>query len=594
MLPALLGTDVEPEHGSASIAPGDEGLQRLRVADERLRYQMWVLRQMPSRDDLYKQRLATRRLRQTPLISVVTPVYNTPPDMLRRMLSSVRNQTYPHWQHCLVDDGSSEAWIARMLERAAGADERVIFRRRQRNGGIVVASNDAVDLATGELVAFLDHDDELDPQALYAVARKFNDCPDVDVMYSDLDLIGVDGIRTAPYFWPDWSPELLLCFPFIVHLRVYRRELLRAVGAFREGLDGAQDYDLALRITERTDRIAHIPQILYHWRVAPHSAANNPDAKPYAFEAGKRAIGDYLTRNRIEAHRDNGPFLGSHRVQFDRAIQPSVSIVSSLVDAAGATPSRSLSSLAESLTRIASGTDYPHVEIVVVTPPSLMDCARLTLAEVSRMPVRVVDAENTPDDAHALNVGAAHAGGEQLLFLGEDLEGLAGDWLSALVDFSRQNAIGAVGPKVYAHDGTIEHAGIVLPRGVPRHVLRGAPGSSNGYQWNLRVRMNYSAVSGACLMTRRAVFDEVGGFRSAAVVGYSDVDYCLRVREHGYRIVFTPDAELRYLGPLAASEATDGTRLTAFRRQWSSRLGRDPYYNPSFDQDDAQFVVGLD
>jgi O-antigen biosynthesis protein len=550
---------------------------------------------MPTRDDLYRQRFAAQRLRYRPTMSVVTPLFNTPPEALRRLLASVKNQTYPHWQHCLVDDGSAEPWIARTVERAAATDPRIAFKRRDRNGGIVAASNDALELASGEYVAFLDHDDQLDPEALFAVARTLGEAPQTDLIYSDADLVGADGIRHSPYFWPDWSPELLLALPYIAHLLVIRRTQDRDLGGFRAGLDGAQDYDLVLRVTEASARIAHIPRVLYHWWASEHSVVQNPDAKPYFVEAGRRAVDDALSRRQlIDAQRVSGPFLGAHRIRFGQADALPVSAIMVLPGQGECRVPRLPTSVAESLARIVRGTQYPSLELVVVTPVDRAADVRSALAGLTSTRVRVVDAADAPDEASAINLGASHATGEMLLILGADLEPLADDWLLEMVGFARHARIGAVGPKVYASTGTIEHAGIVLPKGTPHHVLRGEPGAIDGYMCSLRLTRNYSAVSGACLVTRRAIFHEVGGFRSATTVGFSDVDYCLRLREHGYRIVWTPHAELRYLHPTpAAHDLADAARLDTFRRAWSGLPTVDPYYNPSFDQCNGLFIMGL-
>jgi O-antigen biosynthesis protein len=581
-----------PDEPSAADPPAGDRPQRI-VADDRLRYQMWQLRHMATRDDLFKQRLAARRLQHRPVFSIITPVYDTPPYVLRRMLSSVKDQTYPYWEHCLVDDGSSEGWIARTIEREAAADTRIRFRRRVTNGGIVAASNDALALATGAFVVLLDHDDEIEPHALYALACELDRHPDLDMLYSNLDFIGKDGLRSHPHIWPAWSPELLEMLPYTVHISAFRRTLVRELGGFREGLDGAQDYDLMLRVTERTTRIGYVPDILYHWREGDTSAANNLDAKPYAFDAGKRAASDHLARMDIPADRADGFGPGLHRLAFDRFRQPRVSIVVSPATPPGGTVTRSAASTLASVRSIVQRTRYPSYEIVIAVPADTDAAEIAALVGLAPERVRIVRLDGTTNAAEATNAAVAETDGELLVLLGADLEVLTDDWLTAMQGYAQRPAVGAVGPKVYAQNGTIAHAGIVLPRGVPHHVHQGKD-SAAWYGYMLHVTGNYAAVSGACMMTRRSLFDEVSGLRAPASVGYSDVDYCLRFREKGHRMVFTPDAELRYLHPTEhAAPAVEAQRRAAFRRHWPDLPTVDPYYSQQFDQRDGQFSLAL-
>jgi GT2 family glycosyltransferase len=576
---------------------------------------------MLSPDELVRQRRAAHRLALRPLISIITPVYNTPPQALRRMLSSIKHQTYPFWELCLVDDASSDAWIAPLLEREAAADPRMRFRRRAQNGGIATASNDALALATGEFAAFIDHDDEVEPQALYEVARAINERPDVDVLHTDFDSIDENGLRAAPTFWPDWSPERLETLPYTVHLRVHRRSCIEAVGGLRAALDGAQDYDLALRLAERTDKVVHIPQVLYHWRTGGTSAAGNLDAKPYAYEAGIRALSEHLARSGTPAERAPGPGPGLHRLRFDGAVLPPVSIVAAVDAAADGGPNnasaeadRPLQVLAASLAGLVARADVAVGEIVVVAPGDAQGAVRSALRCLPADRLRVVtwpagpDAPADPagigdtggpggarpgDHAAALNAGARQATGELLMFLGEALEPAGDEYLSQLAGYAQRSAVGAVGPLVYDPSGQIAHAGIVFPRGRPLPVRRIEPEEEIGFFFATRLVSNYSAVSGACLMTRRSVFEEVGGFRPAAEVGYSAVDYCLRLRSHGYRIVYTGFAELRQLQPQPPVPADlEQARLAAFSRHWPSLPAVDPYYNPSFNQEHGAFHLG--
>jgi glycosyltransferase involved in cell wall biosynthesis len=580
--------------------------------EPRLRYHAWILQQMPTPDDLTRQRLAVRRWTNPPTISVVTPVWNTPPEMLRRMVRSVRRQSYPHWELCLVDDGSPAPWMSAALARLAAGDPRIRVARRACNGGIVAASNDALALATGEFIALLDDDDELDPRALFALAREIVARRDVDLLYTDFDVIGTDGVRHEPILAPAWSPELLLTLPYIVHLTAYRRDLVQRVGGFRPEYEGSQDYDLALRVTRATDRIVHIPEVLYHWRAWARSAAGNPAAKPYAYAAGVRAITEHLRDHAFEARREDGHALGFHGIRFAIKNRPLVSVIVPLLPRHGDTGdnaphARDAGTLRRRLATLLQGTAYEHVECLIVGPgaaaaaadairadartdtgaethgSAAADADAVAVADADALDgrVRFVAYDGPADAALAANAGAAHARGEHLLFLDGDLEPLRDDWLGALLEFSQQPAIGVVGAKIYRSDGVIWHAGIIVPRAAPHLVWR-----------DDLITRNYAAVSGACLMTPRATFEAAGGFRSRAEAGCSDVDYCLRVIERGERIVLTPHARLRHTGAPPA-EAGPAHRAI-FQQQWAGRMELDPYYNRNYRQDGAWFAVALD
>lgn len=544
--------------------------------DPALRYQMWVLRDMRTRDDLYRQRLSVPRLAYRPTISIVTPVYNTPPEILRRMLTTVQQQTYPHWQHCLVDDGSRESWIVAALERAAAADPRIIVRRRDRNGGIVAASNDALALATGDFVALLDHDDELHPEALFEVARLLNRQRDTDIIYSDCDIIETDGQRGHPFFFPDWSPELLLGLPYLVHLTVFRRTLIEQVGGFRPGLDGSQDYDLSLRATAVSNRIAHIPRVLYHWRVWSQSAARNPHAKPYAYAARRRATTDYMAAQSLQGELRDLDVEGYHTLKLAVRGNPLVNVVVPVLgdDDAGST------GLVARLADVLSAGGHARYDVTIVGPQGIgLDRS----AWPEDAPLSFLPVGGARDAGAMLSAGAACGTGEHILALDADICSARDGWLSAMIELSQQEAIGVVGARIRTGDRAVWHAGIVVPKQGPRAVR------TAGF-----LPANYLAVSGACLMTRREVFDAVGGFQHASTTGFADIDYCLRARATGRRVAFTPAANL-VISRSATEDpyADDRDARARFSEHWHGRLDRDPYYNPNY-TDDGRFVVRLD
>lgn len=562
------------------IAP--DLLDEPQLADEHakwLHYQRWVARHMPSGDELYRQKMSVHRLPYRPLISIVVPVFNTPPEMLRGMLRSVSRQTYSNWQLCLVDDGSAEPWIARTLSRLALTDSRVRFARRAANGGISAATNDAIAMATGEFVQFIDHDDDIDPRMLHAAVRQLNARPGSDIVHYDLDLLMPHGRRSRPLFLPEWSPELLLASPYLVHLLV-RRSCLDAVGPLRSELDGGQDYDLALRLVEVTDRIVHIPEVFYHWRVWAQSASSGTAAKPYAYATRKRSVHDALRRRGIAGEIVDNPQHEIHRIRFDVIDEPLVSIVVPLAGHSGDSRGEVFrGAIARRLRRLIEVTAYRRVEILLVESRTSFDDVTLQLdVDAGTRVAHLVS--DTADSGEMVNCGARTARGQHLLVLAPDVDACNGEWLSSLIEYSQQTPIGAVGAQVFRADGTLWHAGVILPRGEPVAVRQDLLLNPGELPEAVHVA-NFSAVSGGCLMTRRAVFEEVGGFRPAHAVGFSDVDYCLRLRQHGRRIVFTPLSRLRLGGQ--SRVLFPQSEMAAFRQHWSDYV--DPYYNPNLSPD---------
>jgi GT2 family glycosyltransferase len=538
-----------------------------------LRYPLWVERHRVTATDLTRMQAELASFRYAPVISIVTPVHDTDERWLRRMIESVRCQIYPHWELCLVNDGSSKAHVQTVLDEYAAIEPRVQVKHLTRNHGIAGASTRGLDLATGEFVALLDHDDELPPDALFEVAARLNEDPDLDLIYSDEDKLDPDGRRVEPLFKPDWSPDLLLSMNYITHLSVFRRLLLGEVGGFRPGLDGSQDYDLLLRFTERTCRIAHIPKILYHWRKTRGSVAASTAAKPFAYEAGCRAIEDAVRRRgdeaRVEAIRP-----GLYAVRYRLAGTPLVSII---------IPTRDRWPLLDQCLRsIEEKTSYRRYEILVLdndtTEPHALNGLNAIAGKwrVYRRP--------GPFNFSALNnFGAAEAHGEHLVFLNNDTQVVKRDWLTALLEHAQRPEVGAVGARLHYPDGRIQHAGLVLGvGGVADHAFKGLPGDRIAYFGFPDAVRNVSGVTAACMMVPRRAFEVVGGFDERLQVALNDVDLCLRLRERGYRIVCTPFALLYH------HESGTRGRLHPSKEEelvwsiWGDAIRRgDPYYNPN-------------
>jgi GT2 family glycosyltransferase len=515
-----------------------------------------------------------------PTISVLVPVHDPPPEFVKRAIESVVGQSYPRWQLCVVDDGSRDPAVRELLEAYAASDERIQLQRREQAGGISSATNAALGMATGEFVALLDHDDELAPTALAEVVAHLRAQPDTDVVYTDEDRLLADGSRFGGVLKPDWSPDLLRASMYTCHLGVYRRALVEEVGGFRGELDGSQDFDLMLRLAERTARIGHVPEVLYHWRASDASVAINPTAKPYAYEAGRRAVQEHLDRTGVAGVASPSELPGLYRIAH--RVDPAVTV--SIVVVANDAAESSLAELHRCAEGVAARTGHEAWELLCVAPPERFERCAQTLGAIGDHRVRTLLGPEGSPRSGLIEHGARAASGEHLILLDAPCVPLDEGWLSALLGFSTQTQVGAVGAKVLRRDGAIEHAGLVLAEGLPLPAYRGVRGDYVGYLGTLSVPCNYLAVAGA-LMTRREVFLRLGGLADQPSP-LAAADYCLRAREEGLRIVFAPDARLELAGP-AARDPVPLSALAAFKLAWGSRVPRDPYYHPDFWQQRA-------
>lgn len=553
-------------------------------------YQMWVRQQSPSPARLAEMRNRADSLSYRPLVSVVTPIYNTDARWLRACIESVKSQAYPHWQLCLADDGSTRAETHAVLREYEG-DPRIKIKRLTANSGIAVASNEALALAEGEFVAFLDHDDELAPDALFEVVAHLNQHQDADFIYSDEDKLELDGRRSDVYFKPDWSPDHFLTNMYTCHLMVVRRALVERIGGFRRGYEGAQDYDLVLRLMDHTARIHHLPKVLYQWRKIPESTAGGQGAKPWAHDAGRLALEDYVRRNQLNAEILPGGFQYLYRVRYRVQGEPLISIVLPAVPDADASGTNGRRAFERAIAMLDERTTYRRFEVILpvdgASDPGLQIPRHLTIRQVP------MDGAPVRGPLRQQKQAAVHAQGDHLLFLEWGLQAMDADWLTALLEFSQQSPIGAVGAKLHHSDGSLKHIGILLGvNGVAAPAFHRHPRSSMGY-WGTAIAVrNYSAVSGECLMTRRAVYDEVGGFDDG-MGGFADVDYCLRVTDAGYRVVFTPHAPLVHDDSSSRSAGADARDARRLRERWSDRLDRDPYYNFNLSRDSPDYEPDL-
>jgi len=508
----------------------------------------------------------------TPLISVLTPVHDPPPHMLEEAIGSVRQQTFADWELCLVDDGSSNPDVIAALERHAASDPRIHLKRQMTAGGISSATNAALELATGDYIALLDHDDALTPDALKRVAEQIAAQPELDMIYSDEDVVDGSGF-TEHHPKPGWSPEHMSALMYTCHLGVYRRSLAVHLGGFRSQFDGCQDYDFVLRLMERTDRIKHIPRTLYHWRAHALSTAGG-DAKPYAYLAQPGAIADHLRRCGVEAEVQFTHLPGIHRVVHRVPASTSVDLVLALGDDCAFTE----------LVASWLGQPHPQWNVVLAGAAEALDAAitALTSAGVAGSRITAVPGVPDGDSADALSAAAEASTAEHLVLMERPAVGLTHDWLTRLIGYSRQPQIAAAGPVVLAPDGRIKHAGIAIPRGVPLFVQYGSPATGAP----LAV-YNLSAVSGA-LATRREIYEELGGL-DPRFAEYALIEYCLRATDTGRRVVIVPDVRLR--ATACELPMNDLPAIWLLRERWAQSRTHDPYYNPNYRTDRGDFVL---
>lgn len=562
-------------------------------------YAKWI-EQYDQIDDTTRAtlRAAIDVLARRPLISIVVPTYNTDISLLQQMIDSVRAQIYPDWELCIADDASPNAAMRASLAEYAARDTRIKVVFRERNGHIAEASNSALALATGDYVALLDHDDILPEHALYMVAKSINEHPDARLFYSDEDKLSPEGQRISPYFKSDWNPELFLSQNLFAHLGVYETALVRQAGGFRKGFDGSQDHDLTMRCVEIAGHAAvhHIPHVLYHWRVIPGSTAAAGSEKPYALDAGIRAVQDHLRRTGIAATvEQTASDIGLMRVRYALPSPPPlVSIVIPTRDG--------VELLRQCIESIFARSTYPNFEILVVDNSSVKP-ETLQYFETlrSRSNVEVLR-DDRPFNFSALNnAGVARTKGEFVCLLNNDIEVISPDWLEELVSIAAQTGNGAVGACLWYPDDTLQHGGVMLGvGGIAGHIHTRLRRGAFGYFGRAVSAQNFSAVTAACLVVRRSIYDQVQGLDEALAVAFNDVDFCLRVREAGYRNVWTPHAELYH-----HESATRGPDLTPEKAQrflgeiqlmkdrWGELLEHDPAYNPNLTLDLAKHSFAL-
>lgn len=541
-------------------------------------YEQWYENHKALPEELEKQK--NEKWKRKPLISIVVPVYNTPQVFLRQMIESVQNQSYSEWELCIGNASPENKEMKKILEEYKN-DARIKEVEIPENKGISQNTNRAMEIASGEWIGLLDHDDLLAPNALYEIAKAVNEHPDAEVIYTDEDKVTTDlKEHFQPHLKPDFNLDLLRSNNYICHFFVASRDLIKRVGGFRPEFNGAQDYDLILRCTEQAKQIVHIPKILYHWRVHKASTADNPASKMYAFDAGKRAIEEHLVRCRTKGTVQHTKDLGFYRVKYEVCGEPLVSIIIPNKDQSEA--------LKKCLDSIREKTSYRNYEIIIVENNSEEPETFAFYKKIAGEKIKIVTWEGEFNYSAINNFGVRHARGDYLLLLNNDVEIISGDWLTEMLSHCQRKEVGIVGAKLYYPDNTIQHAGIIIGiGGVAGSVFVGLPRAFSGYLHKASIQLDLSAVTAACMLVKRSVFEQVGGLEEKLKVAFNDVDFCLRVREKGYLVVYDPYAELyHYESKTRGAEDTKEkirrfqTEIEYMRSHWIGLLKKgDPYYN---------------
>lgn len=541
------------------------------IVDLAERYASWIREHEPDAEELEEQRRESARWAARPKISLLIPVHNTPERFLDEMLASVAGQTYDHWELCLVDGCSTEPGTLTVLKKWEAREPRFRIERLEENLGIAENTNRALDMAQGDFIACVDHDDVLAPFALYELAKAMSTFPDGEIFYSDEDRLSPERKRHAPFFKPEWSPALLQSFMYLGHLTAYRPDLVKRVGRFRKEYDLSQDYDFALRATEIAREVRHVPSVLYHWREHPGSGSTG--GKPDARAINLAALDDAMRRRNLPAEIIEYPTANRARLKISK--WPKVSLI---------VPTDSPERARACLTKIPQLTDYRDFEIVLVTNSSFAESLKIGAKENGR---RFVDYDKPFNFSDKCNLGAKAATGERLIFVNDDVEPLEADWIQNLIEPLENPEIGAVAPKMLYASGKIQHAGLVTGvRGLIGTAFHQRPADSTEH-FNLAQSLrDVSALSAACLAMRRDDFFRLGGFDEANTpIANSDLDLCFKVREAGLRCLYTPFATLHHAGHVSLS-AEDKKKKTDQRdkssiyllKRWAGYTMSDPYF----------------
>ncbi|CED70295.1 putative glycosyl transferase, family 2 [Aliivibrio wodanis] len=558
-------------------------------------YEVWIKNH--ENETFSEIRRGLESFSELPRISIVVPVYNPEKELLIECIESVINQSYSNWELCLADDKSPKAHVREVLEEYAAKDKRIKPVFRKKNGHISAASNSALEVTTGEWIALLDHDDELHEHALYHVVKSLNDKPETELVYSDEDKIDQSGNRIDPHFKSDWNLDLLYSQNYVSHLGVYKAEIIKKIGGFRLGYEGSQDYDLLLRYSREIDHanIVHIPKVLYHWRMVEGSTALASGEKSYTTDAGIKALEDHFIALKKKVFVEEGAGPNMYKVNWNIINEPLVSLIIPTYNGYEITK--------QAIDSILDKSTYQNFEILLVDNNSNDETALEYFEEIDQHEkIRVLRYPYPFNYSAINNFAAKQAKGEIIGLVNNDVEVINPEWLTEMVSHAQRDDVGCVGAMLYFHNDTIQHAGVICGLGgVAGHSHKHFPKDHPGYFYRLKLIQNLSAVTAACLLVRKSVFDEVTGLNEKDLtVAFNDVDFCLKVQAAGYRNLWTPYAELYHYESISRGAEDNPEKVARFNKEadymkdtWKTDKKADPCYSPnlSLDREDFSYNV---
>ena len=556
-------------------------------------YSQWIEKHLPSKEKLDKQR--REKFAVNPKFSIVVPLYKTSEKYLAQLIQSIKEQTYTNWELCLSDGSGSDSPLKNSLAAYAQEDERIIVITHETQLQIAENTNAAIERASGDYIVFADHDDELTADALYECTKAINQNAKIQIIYSDEDKMTMDGNKYfQPHFKPDFNLDLLCTVNYICHLFVVKREIIETVGVLRSEFNGAQDYDFILRCIESATEIHHIPRILYHWRSHEESTSENPESKLYAFDAGQRSVQAHYDRMGIKAEVIKGEYLGLYRTKFIRDYDPLISIIIPNKD--------HIDDLKRCMNSIEERATYRNYEYIIIENNSVEESTFAYYKELEKTneKVRIVYYEGDFNYSKINNYGVKYAQGEYLWLLNNDTEIINEDCIEELLGYCMREDVGVVGARLYFEDDTIQHAGVVIGfAGIAGHCFVQQQRGYTGYCHRIICAQDYSAVTAACMMVKKAVFEAVAGFTEELAVAFNDIDFCLKVCEYGKLVVYNPYAELyhyesksRGLEDTPEKIARFNQEIAKFEKRWPEILrDGDPFYNPNLTLESQDFSL---
>ena len=547
-------------------------------------YVKWLSENTPGENILEQQR--KKKFAYSPLISIVIPLYNTPLQYLEELLDSVTGQTYGNFQLCLAD-GSDNDRAENFISENYGSDSRIRYKRLEKNDGISENTNRAIEMATGDFVMFSDHDDTLAPNALFEIVKTINDYPGTDVVYTDEDKVTMDGGHYFdPHFKPDFNLDMLRCNNYICHIFVVKREILEKVGMLRKEFDGAQDYDFILRCCEQAQNIRHVPKILYHWRNHPASTAGNPESKMYAYEAGRAAVQAHYDRLGIQAKVSMTENWGRYRTELALTGRPLISILIPNKD--------HQEDLERCITSIYNKSTYKNFEIIIIENNSTSEEIFHYYRQLEKQyeNLRILEWKKQFNYSEINNFGAEAANGDYLLLLNNDIEVITENWMEEMLSYCQREDVGIVGAKLLYPNDKIQHAGVIIGMGPSRtagHIFYNFPRDQFVYAGRTQTTQDLSAVTAACMMTKKSLYTRLHGLDEKFLVAFNDIDYCLRMRELGKLVVYNAYVEMyHYESQTRGSDKNSENKkrfseeVKIFKKRWGEILKKgDPYYNPN-------------